>query len=84
MTTGDVLAAIDGAISDWEVSPDAMRWTPDPAEPAALPFSSEPIMDAGPYFRFYLPSGQGTLYVSLSGGVGEAYVVQRDEEGGTR
>lgn len=37
MTAGDetdhVVAAIDGALSDYTLSPDAMRWSPDP--PAA-------------------------------------------------
>ncbi|MDF9718070.1 hypothetical protein INN71_02655 [Nocardioides sp. ChNu-153] len=28
--SGDILAAIEGALDDWETSPDAMRWTPDP------------------------------------------------------
>lgn len=31
MTAVDhVLAAIDGALQDWDVSDDAMRWSPDP------------------------------------------------------
>ncbi|WGW12732.1 hypothetical protein LWF01_02875 [Saxibacter everestensis] len=32
MTTRDVIAAIDGAIEDWDTSDDAMRWTPEPPE----------------------------------------------------
>lgn len=37
--TRDILAAIDGALSDPSVSGDAMRWTPDPPEkpPPAQP-----------------------------------------------
>lgn len=30
----DILATIDGAIEDWQVSGDAMRWTPEAPEPA--------------------------------------------------
>lgn len=30
--TSDVLALIDGALDDWATSPDAMRWTSEPAE----------------------------------------------------
>lgn len=30
-----VIEAIDGALEDWSVSPDAMRWTPEPEEPPA-------------------------------------------------
>lgn len=39
MTAPDVdhvLAAIDGALDDWSVSGDAMRWSPDPATADAL------------------------------------------------
>lgn len=32
---GDVLAAIDYALVDATVSPDAMRWTPDPGRSSA-------------------------------------------------
>lgn len=28
----DIIEAIDGALEDWAVSEDAMRWTPDPPE----------------------------------------------------
>lgn len=28
--TTDILAAIDGAVRDWETSADAMRWSPEP------------------------------------------------------
>ncbi len=31
-TADDVLASIDGALRDYETSPDAMRWTPEEAE----------------------------------------------------
>lgn len=30
-----VIEAIDGALGDWSVSPDAMRWSPEPEEPPA-------------------------------------------------
>jgi hypothetical protein len=29
----DIIETIDGALDDWTVSDDAMRWTPDPEEP---------------------------------------------------
>ena len=31
--SGDILDQIDGAIDDWSVSQDAMRWTPEPPSP---------------------------------------------------
>lgn len=33
MTEPDIIALIDGAIEDWAVSDDAMRWTPDDVQP---------------------------------------------------
>jgi hypothetical protein len=44
--TQHVLAAIDGALSDWTVSGDTMRWTPGPPTPvvsvAPSPFVPDP------------------------------------------
>jgi hypothetical protein len=42
--TDEVLAAIDGALSDWTISADAMRWAPDPGQVAADPpiYGDEP------------------------------------------
>lgn len=30
--SGDIIEAIDGALSDWATSDDAMRWTPNPPQ----------------------------------------------------
>jgi hypothetical protein len=35
--TRDILDAIDGAVHDWEVSSDAMRWSPDPPKSPPMP-----------------------------------------------
>lgn len=43
--TGDILDSIDGALRDWTVSRDAMRWTPEPS-PADEP---EPPQAPGPW-----------------------------------
>lgn len=32
-TADDVIDSIDHALQDWSASPDAMRWTPEPAPP---------------------------------------------------
>jgi hypothetical protein len=42
--TDEVLAAIDGALSDWSISADAMRWSPEPHQIAADPpiYGDEP------------------------------------------
>ena len=37
---GDILDAIDGALRDWSVSEDAMRWNPDAGEVEAASTSS--------------------------------------------
>lgn len=46
--TNHVIEAIDGALGDWEVSEDAMRWAPDPPPkqlaPAAGQLLSGPIL----------------------------------------
>lgn len=49
MNTDEVLAAIDNALHDDEVSCDAMRWTPEPAE--TRPESSEIAARILRYFR---------------------------------
>ena len=41
MTHGDIISTIDGALTDWETSADAMRWTADEAVLAAAPSDEE-------------------------------------------
>ncbi len=45
----DILNTIDNAIADCAVSPDAMRWMPEPTEPGPaavmLPRASVPLLD---------------------------------------
>ena len=37
MSTDDILDQIDHAVRDYEMSPDAMRWSPEKPEPPAFP-----------------------------------------------
>jgi hypothetical protein len=39
MSTDDILDQIDHAVRDYEMSPDAMRWSPEKPEPPAFPGS---------------------------------------------
>ncbi len=60
----DILAFIDGALADYAVSKDAMRWTPDPPSPP------RPVFVIAPNRRWFLswrfqsgiPAGQA-VYV---------------------
>ncbi len=40
----DIVEAIDNALDDWDVSPDAVRWTPEKAPEVAL--------RSGPHLHF--------------------------------
>lgn len=70
MSTDDVLAAIDGAVTDWESdSPDAMRWVP-PEDREQL----EHLRDAGdneePLFDGFLLAPGGSRVTAFIGPIG--------------
>lgn len=48
-----VLDTIDGALCDWSVSADAMRWSPDPEAAAKMRRSPAPQFDFGLQIRLW-------------------------------
>jgi hypothetical protein len=58
--SGDILDAIDGALSDWSVSKEAMRWNPEAGEVEGR------CQNSADFSLAMLPSWQPTGHLALS------------------
>lgn len=61
--TQSVIDAIDGALDDWTVSGDAMRWTPEPTQPPSSPRVESMAVSFAP-LRQPRQNGRGSMHTT--------------------